>query len=99
MSDSMDNVTQKLIDELMEADGTSEEAAALTKNLKTFAEAKKLLDPEPEPVPEPTGAKAFFGRYGGDLIKGGVTLTAVAVIAVIEAKGDVIFRSKATKYL
>lgn len=100
MSDSMDDVAQKFIDELMTDNGsTPEETSDLVKNLKTLAEAKKLLDPEPEPVPEPTGAKAFFGRHGGDFIKGGFTLAAVVVIATIEAKGDVIFRSKATKYL
>jgi hypothetical protein len=59
----------------------------------------KLLEPEPIPVPEPSGVRGFFHRHTGDLIKAGTTLSVVGLIAVVEAKGDVIFRSKATKLI
>lgn len=99
MPESIDSITQKLLDDIATHDITTEAAATATKNLKTFAEAKKLLEPEPIPVPEPTGVKAFFSRNSGDLIKAGSTLVIVTTIAVLEAKGDLIFRSKATKFI
>ena len=98
MSESIDSLAQKLIDDVA-ASTSEEETATAVKNLKTLGEAKKLFEPDPTPDPEPTGIKAFFSRHAGDLIKVGGTLSAVGLIAVIEAKGDVIFRSKATKYL
>lgn len=99
MSDSDDPVTKRLIDII--ADPTTEEKELSThvKTLKTYEEAKKLMEPEPIPVPEPTGFKAFLDRHADALIKVGGTLAAVIAIAGIEAKGDIIFRSKATKYL
>ena len=99
MPKSLDDFYQKFIDDVGERDLCSNESTTAINNLKTFAEAKKLLDPDPIPDPEPTGVKAFFGRHAGDLIKVGGTLSAVALIGVFEAKGDVIFRSKASKYL
>lgn len=98
MPESTDSVTQKLIDDIDHATSLEVKSTAV-KTLKTYAEAKKLLDPDPIPDPEPTGVKAFFARHAGDLIKVGGTLAAVATIAVIEAKGDVIFRSKASKFI
>lgn len=99
MPDSPDPIAQKFLDVAADPATVGEELAANIKALKAYAEAKKLLEPEPEPVPEPTGFKAFLVRNSGDLIKAGTTLAAVVTIAVIEAKGDVIFRSKGTKFI
>jgi hypothetical protein len=99
MSDPIDTITQKLLDDLAASDFTTEDPATKIKTLKTFAEAQKLLEPEPIPDPEPTGPKAFFAKHAGDLIKVGGTLSVVSLIAVLEAKGDLIFRSKASKYI
>lgn len=95
MTNSIDDITQQLIDRI--ADAThDEDVSTNVKNLKIVADAKQILEP---PTPELEDQRGFFARHAGDLIKAGTTLTAVVVIAVIEAKGDVIFRSKATKYL
>lgn len=99
MSQSAEDLAQKLIDNLDGCDLTTEETTTAIKNLKTFAEAKKLLDPDPIPDPEPTGAKAFFVRHSDALIKVAGTLAAITLIAGVETKGDVIFRTKASKYI
>lgn len=94
-----DAITQKLIEVAGDPVSTDEDRAAAIKSLKTYAEAKKLLETEPIPEPEPSGIRGFFRRNSEALIKAGTTLTVVGVIAVIEAKGDIIFRSKATKFI
>lgn len=99
MSESADSLAQKLIDDIDGRDLTLEETSTAIKNLKTYAEAKKLLDPDPIPDPEPTGLKGFFARHSGDLIKVAGTLSAITLIAAVETKGDVIFRTKASKYI
>ena len=98
MSDLTD-VHQKLVDGIMNLDLTTEDPADLVKSLKTVVEAQKLAEPDPIPDPEPTGVRAFFSRNSGDLIKVAGTLSVVTIIAAIEAKGDIIFRSKASKFL
>jgi hypothetical protein len=98
MPEPLDNAQTKLINDIT-VTGDADQTATRVKNLKTFAEARKLLDPDPIPDPEPTGPKAFFERHAGDFIKVGGTLIVVAVIAVVESKGDVIFRSKASKFI
>lgn len=99
MPESTDPLAQKLIADIESRDITLEETATAVKNLKTYAEAKKLLDPDPIPDPEPTGTKAFFVRHSADLIKVFGTLSAITLIAAVETKGDVIFRTKASKYI
>lgn len=99
MPEPIDDALSSLIDDINNTVGDPEKAATAVKNLKAFAEAKKLLDPDPIPEPEPTGIKAFFVRNSGDLIKVVGTLAVATVIAVIESKGDVIFRSKASKFI
>lgn len=98
MPETIDDVTQTLLDDV---DSTTnlESRSTAVKNLKTFAEAKKLLEPDPTPDPEPSGFKGFLDRHAGDLIKVGGTLVVVGFIAFTEAKGDVIFRSKAAKFI
>jgi hypothetical protein len=95
---SIDEVQQKLIDDI-NVTGDADEVSTRVKNLKTFAEAKKQLEPDPIPEPEPSGAKAFFNHHAGDLIKVGGSIVVVSIIAVIEAKHDIIFRSKASKFI
>lgn len=99
MSQSADDLAQQLIDSIDGCDLTLEETTTAIKNLKTFAEAKNLLDPDPIPDPEPTGTKAFFARHADALIKVVGTFGAIALIAAVETKGDVIFRTKASKYI
>ena len=98
MPESFDSVTQKLLDSAA-AEVDPEKQSTIVKSLKTVVDAQAILTPEPNPVPEPTGFKAFLDRHADSLIKVGGTLGVVSIIAIIEAKGDVIFRSKATKYL
>lgn len=99
MSNPYDAVATKLISEVEKDLDDPDKTSTRVKNLKTFVEAQKLAEPEAEPIPEPTGMKAFFEHHSGDLIKVVGTLVVVSVIAVIEAKGDVIFRSKASKFI
>lgn len=99
MSEPIDPLAEKLIADIENRDFSLEDTATAVKNLKTYAEAKKLLEPDPIPEPEPSGPKAFFVRHAGDLIKVGGTLSAIALIAAVETKGDVIFRTKASKYI
>lgn len=99
MPETFDTITQKLLDDIGKSDVSDEAATAKIKNLKTVAETKKLLEPEPTPVPDPSGVKGFFEKHAGDLIKVGGTVTVVSLIAVLEAKGDLIFRSKASKFI
>ena len=99
MPEISDPIVQRLID-LAEDPATEEkDLATHIKSIKTYAEAKKLLEPDPIPDPEPTGFKAFLDRHAPELIKVAGTLTVVGIIAAIEAKGDVIFRSKASKFI
>jgi len=98
MPEPIDDTVQKLINDIDSAtDGDA--TATAVKNLKVLAEAKKLLEPDPIPEPEPSGAKAFFSHHAGDLIKVGGSIVVVGIIAVIEAKHDIIFRSKASKFI
>lgn len=99
MPETFDTVTQTLLDDIVKPDLSAEDKSTAAKTLKTIAEAEVLRRPESIPDPEPTGAKAFFKNHTGDLIKVGGSLSIVALIAVIEAKGDVIFRSKASKFI
>lgn len=98
MSDSIDPTAQILIDKIDGAADLAETSTAV-KNFKAYAEAKNLLKPDPIPESEPSGFKGFLHRHAGDLIKVGGTLTVVGIIAIIETKGDVIFRSKASKFI
>lgn len=99
MPDSIDTVTQQLIDAVTKELDDLDKTSTAVKNLKTFAEAVESLTPDPEPDPEPTGVKAFFKRNEDNLFKFGGTAVAVVLIAIIESKGEVIFRSKASKFI
>lgn len=99
MPEHSDPVVKRLLELAVDPATEEKDLSTHIKSLKSYSEALKLLEPEPTPVPEPTGVKAFFGRHAGDLIKVGGSLSVVALIAVIEAKGDVIFRSKGTKFI
>lgn len=59
------------------------------------AEATQL---HPE-TPEPQGAKGWLERHSDALIRVGGTLATVVAVGFVETKFDVIFRSKASKYL
>jgi hypothetical protein len=99
MSEFDDPVAQRLFDLAADPMTEDKDLSAHVKSLKTYAEAKKLFEPDPIPDPEPTGVKAFLNRHAGDLIKVAGTISVVGIIAVIEAKGDIIFRSKASKFI
>lgn len=95
---STDPTIQLLIDNIDGANSLDERSAAV-KNLKNYVEAKNLLESTPIPELEPTGFRGFLHRNAGDLIKAGSTITIVCLIAGLEAKGDLIFRSKASKFI
>jgi hypothetical protein len=99
MPENLDTVAQQLIDDITKNSDDQDKTALAVKTLKTFAEAQDLLTPDPEPDPEPTGWKAFLDRHSGELIKITGTAAIVLLIAVSEAKGDIIFRSKASKFI
>lgn len=99
MNESFEDARTKGLRELDTFDMDSDQATTIINNLKTLAESQQILTPDPIPDPEPTGFKGFLRRNGEDLIKVGGTVTVVAIIGLIEAKGDVIFRSKASKFI
>ena len=99
MPETFEETQHKILKELDKYDSSSEQCTTAIKNLKTLAEAQQILKPDPIPDPEPTGFRGFMHRNSGDLIKVGGTLTAIALIGIVETKFDVIFRSKASKYI
>lgn len=99
MPETLDTVAQKLIEAVAKDLDDLDKTSTAVKSLKTFAEAQDILKPDPEPDPEPTGVKAFLRRNDEHLMKIGGSIAVVALIALIEAKGDIIFRSKASKFI
>lgn len=61
------------------------------------AETAQYREPEKE-IPE-TGVKAWFERHSDAFIKVGGTLSAIGLVAFAESKFDLIFRSKASKFI
>lgn len=98
MLEKLEDTFTKLVEAVNSATDVNDRASAV-KDLKLFAEANDLLEPDPDPDPEPTGFKAWCDRHSEALIKAGATLTTVGLIAVLEAKWDVIFRSKGSKLI
>jgi len=99
MTKSFDDAQSTLLAKIADSDMTIDGAATIAETLKTLAEAQKLLAPDSTTETEPTGLKGFLRRNSGDLIKAGSTLGAIVTIGIIETKFDVIFRSKATKFI
>lgn len=99
MTHSLEEVQSLIINDLVTSDFADDDTTTKIKNLKTLTEAIMIQTPDPLPDPEPTGLKGFLWRNSGDLIKVGGTISIVALIGLIEAKGDVIFRSKASKFI
>jgi hypothetical protein len=79
-----------------EEDGT-EKLTNIIKQIELINKAE-AAQKEPE-TPEPKGAKAWFEKHSDALIKVGGTLSTVVLVGFVESKFDVIFRSKASKYL
>lgn len=92
-----DETRTNLLDDIANLTAGSAEHLNALKALETLnkAEASQVA---PE-TPEPTGAKAWFERHSDALIRVGGTLATVTAIGFVESKFDVIFRSKASKYL
>ena len=99
MTASYDDVQSKILDQLKDDDLSPDAMSTQIKNLKTLAETQQILKPDPTPEPEPKGLKGFFEKHADALIKVGGTVTAILLIGAIETKGDVIFRSKASKFI
>lgn len=97
-SASYDDVRSKMLDQLSDETFESEAASAIIKNLKTLEDAAETHTKSSNPE-EPTGVRGFFKKNSGDLIKAGTTVGAIVLIGVFELKGDVIFRSKAARYI
>lgn len=97
MTASFDDVRAKMLDQLLDETYESEAATNIIKNLKTLKDASP--EPETPTEAEPTGVRGFFKKNSGDLIKVGGTLGAITLIGLFELKGDVIFRTKASKFI
>lgn len=93
---SYEKIRNEILEELKGHDVTSEEYATALNALEKLnkAEASQKV---PE-TPEPKGVKAWLGKHSDALIKVGGTLSVVGLISIVEGK-EIIFRSKASKYL
>lgn len=97
MSSAYETVRQQLFSHLAGSDEGSEEFTAVVKQIEAINKAEAAQkDPE---TPEPKGTKAWFEKHSDALIKVGGTIAAICTIGFVESKFDVIFRSKASKYL
>lgn len=97
MTASYDSLRQDLLTHLANSDEGSDQYTNALKQLETLNKAESAQK-EPE-TPEPKGTKAWFEKHSDALIRVGGTLGTVVVIGFVESKFDVIFRSKASKYL
>ena len=93
---SFDDVRTQMLNQLADETFESEAATTIIKNLKTFQEAANIPD---SPYDHEKGFKGFLKKNSGDLIKAGGTFGAIVLIGLFELKGDVIFRSKASKFI
>lgn len=94
---SYETVRGEILSELVGHEVTADEYATALKALETLNKAE-AAQYRPDP-PEPTGKKAWFERHSDALIKVGGTFSSIVLIGFVESKFDVIFRSKASKYL
>lgn len=94
MTSSYDSVRNEIFEELKGHDVTDDQYATAIKRLEDLNKAEAA---EKENIP--TGAKGWFERHSDALIKVGGTAGIVVLIGFVETKFDVIFRSKAAKYL
>lgn len=97
MSNAYQQIRDTIVTELGDTNVYDDDYIKAIKALDALnkAEAAQMV---PE-TPEPTGAKAWFEKHSDALIRVGGTLTSVVLIGFVESKFDVIFRSKASKYL
>lgn len=86
---SYEDVENEFLAELMSVEATSDEAAAIVKNLRVLTECK----PAPAPLPEPK--QSWFDRHSDALIKGGASLLGVAMIIGGEKLAEHIYNTKA----
>jgi hypothetical protein len=94
---SYQTAREQLFQTLADQDKTSQEYLNAIKALEILNKAEAAqIHPE---NPEETGAKAWFEKHSDALIRVGGTLTTVVLVGFVESKFDVIFRSKASKYL
>jgi len=94
---SYETIRSALLQHAVGEDEGSEKLTDMLKQLELLNKAEAAQkDPE---TPEPKGAKAWFEKHSSDLIKVGGTLGTVVLVGFVESKFDVIFRSKASKYL
>lgn len=96
MPASYEDIRSKLLEKLDDVDTSEEDFASAMKNLKILEESYKI-NQDVNNVKEEK--KNFFQAHSSELIRVGGTLATVVAIGFIETKFDVIFRSKASKYL
>jgi len=97
MTSSYETIRQTLLSTIANGTVGTEEYTNALKQLETLNKAE-AAQKEPE-TPEPKGTKAWFEKHSDALIKVGGTLGTVVLVGFVESKFDVIFRSKASKYL
>lgn len=91
-----ESIRQSLLAHLAGCDEGSEEYTNLLKQLEILNKAEAA---QPQPEKEEKGAKAWFKDHSDSLIKVGGTFGSIVLLGFVESKFDVIFRSKASKYL
>lgn len=91
---SYDTIRAEIFTELKGHDVTDEAYLTAIKALEGINKAEVAQKTE-----ESKGAKAWFDRHSDALIKVGGSAGIVVLIGIVETKFDVIFRSKAAKYL
>lgn len=100
MSDtSYESVRNEIFSELAGRDVDAEQYTNALKALEILnkAEAAQCRPETPEQCE--SGPKAWFKEHSDALIKAGGTICAIVTVGFVESKFDVIFRSKASKYL
>lgn len=101
MSWSYEDVREELLCTLSNLDPVSdtEDYTACLSKLENLNRAESgQFREEPTEAPE-TGVKAWFERHSDALIRVGGTLSAIVMIGIAEQKFDMIFRSKASKFI
>lgn len=95
MPASYEDVRASLLETLVDENTSSDDFSNAMKNLKILEESFKIN----QDVNVKEEKKNFFQAHSSELIRVGGTIATVLTIGIIETKFDVIFRSKAAKYL
>lgn len=96
MPASYEDIRSNLLETLNDSDTSADDYSNAMKNLKILEEAHKINQDVTNVKEE---KKNFVQAHASEFIRVGGTIATVLAIGFIETKFDVIFRSKASKYL